>query len=584
MQSSSTARVFPQLPAELTDLIVRRLHPNEAATSFRLVSKAAAAQFRGPEHTTVRLSRPVPPHAFAAKWLAPGATRGLTLERRRQLISLTAASGVVANLEVAVRAAGFDLALHRIELLTAAAGAGSLDSCKWLWERHPCPPHDYVDEALCYELCGALEGRVLHAAARGGHQHICEWLFTLDVEWEESAVADAPNAAARGGHPELADWLLQWYGADPNGLDNPIHRLPNDDDDEVQGQLVIATAEGCDLAALQHRVQRDGWGYIPYDPDDAVGGRDSGAKALAMWAATGSRTPDWRAKVEWLAAQGAQLLTSAQAALAPDAPARLAWLHGRGHALRAMPGLVNGAAEAGNVAALQYLLAEVFTQPSSSHHATDIAAGGGHLAALQALHAAGWAVHCPRVAQLAALGGHLHVVAWLVEALGAEALPLDAWLFSHAARSGSVELMAWLRDHGCPWDKRALVGAAESGCEEAVEWLVARGCPMPGGHNSAYELTACDHGDLAMLRCLWRLGVPWGHSFKSLFEDVIDSYKGGLPALRWLLEVASPAERASVRPALQAWGKQHFHYRFEAPAAELLALLGWLSQEAELQH
>ncbi|KXZ49369.1 hypothetical protein GPECTOR_22g963 [Gonium pectorale] len=96
---------WSQLLPELADKVVGYLDPNEMPI-FRLVNKAAAAQFRGPDHTTFRLSQPVPPHAFAAHWLAPGATRGLPLGRRRQLLCLTAASGVVANLEVAVRAAG----------------------------------------------------------------------------------------------------------------------------------------------------------------------------------------------------------------------------------------------------------------------------------------------------------------------------------------------------------------------------------------------------------------------------------------------------------------------------------------------
>ncbi|GLC77372.1 hypothetical protein PLESTF_001926400 [Pleodorina starrii] len=48
---------------------------------------------------------------------------------------------------------------------------------------------------------------------------------------------------------------------------------------------------------------------------------------------------------------------------------------------------------------------------------------------------------------------------------------------------------------------------AKSGCKEVLEWLVERGCPFPldGG---AY-LKAAFNGDLAMLRCLHRLGCPW---------------------------------------------------------------------------
>ncbi|KXZ49591.1 hypothetical protein GPECTOR_20g447 [Gonium pectorale] len=228
-----------------------------------------------------------------------------------------------------------------------------------------------------------------------------------------------------------------------------------------------------------------------------------------MRAATGSRTPDWRAKVEWLEAQGARRLTE------------------------------------------------------------------GQLAALQALHAAGGWMMSWQDLRIAAHCGHLHLVAWMVVALGVEA---DTELFAAAASSGRVELMAWLRDHGC---KRALVGAAESGCEEAVERLVARGCPMAETQgsrytqDSAYTTAARNHGDLAMLRCLMRLGVPWGCSFEGLFKELISdrAYRGGLHALRRLLEAASPAERASVRPVLQAWGEKRFRGGVKTQAAELRALL-----------
>mgnify|MGYP001807509989 CR=1 FL=1 len=59
--------------------------------------------------TTIRLSQPVPTHAFAWRWSGPAsAARAATmpLARRRQLLTLTASSGVLENYMTAHAAAG----------------------------------------------------------------------------------------------------------------------------------------------------------------------------------------------------------------------------------------------------------------------------------------------------------------------------------------------------------------------------------------------------------------------------------------------------------------------------------------------
>ncbi|KXZ45011.1 hypothetical protein GPECTOR_59g618 [Gonium pectorale] len=496
-RSARSSRVWPQLLPELAEKIVGCLDPNEVP-SFRLVNKAAAAQFRAPYHTTYRLSQPVPPHAFAAHWLAPGATRGLTLQRRQQLLSLTAASGVVANLEVAVQAAGCLLTAGVFE---AAAEAGQLDSCMWLRE-HGCP------------TVSAHETRsgILAAAAFGGHRHVCERLSGLDATCHFFAAAEA----ARGGHVGLMEWLLQRRSE----LDAAMHP-------QIKKQCLVAgVAHGCDLPTLQRLWQgRDGL--------------NEAAKTGALRAATSSPTPDWAAKVEWLEAQGCPRDSPWQVAERPDAVARLAWLRSRGFPLDTH--CVNAAAARGNVAAVEYLLGEAGVRTASSDQRTVIggAAGGGHLVVLQALHAAGWpigtATNCALAARLAASHGHLHVLAWLVETFGAEAVGMGPDLLEAAAESGSVELMAWLRERGCGWDADCYYGAIVSGCEEAVGWLVAQGCPVE--ESGALYVRPCQNGDLAMARRLRRLGVPWGPAGHIIFQT---AGCAPLPMLRWLLEEGCP--------------------------------------------
>ncbi|KXZ48659.1 hypothetical protein GPECTOR_26g562 [Gonium pectorale] len=507
-RSARPSRVWSQLLPELAEKIVGCLDSNEVP-SFRLVNKAAAAQFRAPRHTTYRLSQPVPPHAFAAHWLAPGATRGLTLKNRRQLLCLTAASGVVANLKVAVQAAG---CLPTVEVFEAAATAGQLDSCVWLWE-HGCP----VEEPEFNE-----ESDLLAAAAGGGHRHVCEWLLGLGLIW----VQVGAHEAARGGHVDLTDWLLQ---------QRPQLSVATDLSDGKEGS-VSGAAHGCDLPTLQ-RLWRDS------------GDPDGWATEGILRAATGSPTPDWAAKVEWLEAQGCPQQGPWWAAACPDAVARLAWLRTRGFPLD--PVCAKVAAGKGNAAAVQYLLEEagVPTNSYEQYHVVDAAARGGHLAALQALHAAGWSFtardwwlggHC---AHTAASCGHLHVLAWLVEAFGVGALRMGPDLFAEAARSGSVELMAWLQEHGCVWDASTFTGSAESGCVAAVEWLVAQGCPME--EDGAPYVSVCRNGDLAMARLLRRLGVPWGPVRDTApfvpGSVVIDAAQDApVPMLRWLLEEGCP--------------------------------------------
>ncbi|KXZ44454.1 hypothetical protein GPECTOR_67g294 [Gonium pectorale] len=139
-----------------------------------------------------RQRRPVPPDAFAAHWLAPGATRGLNLKLRRQLLCLMAASGMVANLEVALRPE-LDVASSR--------DVHNLASCA----AHGCdvPTGGVPLDAAA----GARE------AACNGHLHVLAWLVeTFGV----GAVGIGPYllaAAAASGSVELMAWLCELRAA-----------------------------------------------------------------------------------------------------------------------------------------------------------------------------------------------------------------------------------------------------------------------------------------------------------------------------------------------------------------------------------
>ncbi|KXZ42203.1 hypothetical protein GPECTOR_184g272 [Gonium pectorale] len=234
--------------------------------------------------------------------------------------------------------------------------------------------------------------------------------------------------------------------------------------------------------------------------------------------------------------------------------ARLVWLRAGGYPID--DEAVTAAARCGNTAVLHYLLAVV---PAGiiDYAAACYAAHGGHLASLQALHAAGWHVHPDQPALLeasavwAARGGHLHVMAWLEEV---QLLPLHRGVFNAAAGSGSVEMLAWLAERGCLTDYHAFSEAAYAGCEAALEWLVEQGCPM---EDRGYPyISACRNGDMAMARCLRRLGVPWGSEGRVFYTAAVaadDKHIDPLPLLRWMLEEGCPVDVEAAGRSAEVW-------------------------------
>ncbi|GLC35052.1 hypothetical protein PLESTM_000274200 [Pleodorina starrii] len=443
--------------------IARHLPDNEVACTLRMIDKTTSHQFE--HHKTLRLSLPSPIHVFRERWGRPGAFRALSHKQRLQVLCLTAASGSVANLEVALANAGLDL---RCELLEAAAAAGQLDMCKVLRAR------------------GCLWADSLSVAAKAGYRHVCEWMLASGCP----VTGDVVCSAARGGREDLMQWLLT----------------------ELQGRLVCwtfmkAAAEYLSLAALQRLWEQLTEGRHGSELQQQLEQFDEADRGYILAAAAGSTTPDWQAKVEWLEGLGYPRTATAcdSAVRAGDGDAavdRLQWLRGRGYPIDAAA--ANAAVSVGNLAALRFLVEQAGVRPSDDRQA-EVAVHGGHLAVLQYLHASGFPVNTRLVAKEAARKGHLPMVVWAVEDLGVA--PGADSLLDCAAESGNLELMPWLQGRGWALGPEAITKGAASGCEVALEWLVERGCPFPL-YGGAY-LMAAHNGDLAMLRCLHRLGCPW---------------------------------------------------------------------------
>ncbi|GLC49934.1 hypothetical protein PLESTB_000324600 [Pleodorina starrii] len=516
--------------------IAHHLPANEVASTLRLIDKATSDQFA--HHTTLRLSLPSPIHVFRERWGRPGAFGALSRKQRLQLLCLTAASGSVANLEVALANAGLDL---RCQLLEAAAAAGQLDMCKVLRDR------------------GFLWGDSLSAAAEAGHRHVCEWMLASGWSLDMHVVF----SAALGGQEDLMQWLLTEF----------LGR-PNVDVNRICGPLLKAAAGYLSLAALQRLWQQLMAGRHGSELQQQLEQLNEKDQGDILEAAAGSTTPDWQAKVEWLEGLGyprmARVCTFAVWAGNGDAvEARLQWLHGRGYPLEAE--VADAAVRAGNLAALRFLVEQAGVRPTGHRIDVTTAAARGHLAVLQYLHASGLPANTRFVAEAAARAGHLPLVAWAVEDLGVAPADGEDSLLDLAAESGNLELMAWLHDRGWALGPTAIPNGAVRGCEEALEWLVERGCPFP--LNGGAYLGAARNGDLAMLRCLHRLGCPWGPPGE-LLADCIRNVVS-VPVLQCLLDLGCPemdwdaaVKLIEDREAMEPWERH-------------AALLTWLGEQRQ---
>ncbi|GLC70439.1 hypothetical protein PLESTF_000973700 [Pleodorina starrii] len=511
--------------------IAHHLPANEVTSTLRLIDKTTSQQFA--THKTLRLSLPSPIHVFRERWGRPGAFRALSRKQRLQLLCLTAASGSVANLEIALVSAGLDL---QCELLEAAAAAGQLDMCKVLRAR------------------GCLWGASLSAAAKAGHRHVCEWMLASGCRLDSYVVC----SAARGGREDLMQWLLTELQSRPNG-----------DVYDLCRSLLEAAAKYLSLAALQRLWQQLMAGRHGSELQQQLEQLDEEDRDDILAAAAGSTTPDWQAKVEWTEGLGyprtaGACETAVRAGNGDAAEARLQWLRGRGYPLEAE--VADIAVSVGNLAALRFLVEQAGVRPTGVQF--PVAARQGYLAVLQYLHASGLPVNARSVGEGAARAGHLPLVVWAVEGLGVAPAVGAASLLDCAAESGSLELMTWLHVRGWALGPRAIPKGAESGCEEALEWLVEQGCPFPldGG---AY-LGAAFNGDLAMLRCLHRLGCPWGRPGELLADCV--RIEASVAVLQCLLDLGCPEMDwdAAVKwvegEALLAWlGEQR---RRRSPGAQ----------------
>jgi len=342
-----------------------------------------------------------------------------------------------------------------------------------------------------------MRERTCEMAARGGHKRIVEWLVANGCPWDAYVYA----GAARHGHLDLIRWFRVRY-SEP-----------------------LTTWLGCEAAMFGH-MQVVRWVH-------AVDSTLCDMTTCAM-AARGGHLDI----LEWLVEQGCHCDPTVSMAMAAyDGHTHvIAWLCDRYAPAQWIPAMCNNAASRGHIAALEWMrargcpwnggvckLAVKRNQPHVVEWARArgcpwgrnmlaAAAKTGRLGTVRWLHLDMGCPMDPKACAKAAARGHIDVVKWLVERgcpfeIGCVArrvaargrLDVMLWLCSpgnvldpngydgkrrpwwwdhqlctHAARSRDPELLAWLRERGCPWQWEECRSTASIwGRDSVVEWLDA---------------------------------------------------------------------------------------------------------------
>lgn len=111
---------------------------------------------------------------------------------------------------------------------------------------------------------------------------------------------------------------------------------------------------------------------------------------------------------------------------------------------------------------------------------------------------------CTKTCSDAARNGHFDILAWLKE----QNCPWDEWTCARAAGGGHIELLIWLREQGCPWDEFSCDEAASHGHLEILKWAKRQGCPW----DEYTCASAAKKGHLIILKWLREQGCPWNEA------------------------------------------------------------------------
>eukprot|EP00198_Chlamydomonas_reinhardtii_P011647 XP_001700984.1 predicted protein [Chlamydomonas reinhardtii] len=417
------------------------------ADSSLLMSRArpAAAALYFP-HRQVKLSQSVPVHAFAAKW-TPEAARALTTAQRRSLVQLTANTGVLKNLEVALRVTG----VGRTVALEAAAASGRVSVvrsvCGWL-KRVAKHPVERPEVEMLVEV-----------AAAAGAVELLRWL-KLGQRGAELAYSVALEKACLGGHQGAAELLLrELQGRHPQDcsflvLSNTSH-------------LCFTTTPLAPAAAPQRLAWlRDRGSSFDEELGDAAASQGRVEEADFLMDMFGTRCVTFTG-VEMACERGHMRMLQALQARGYrfDVLSALEAAARGGQLEYVTVDLINAAMEGGNLQLLQFVLD---LSPRQRLGAATLEVALHHTAGVDGPTATGGSASLP-----------------LFDLLVRRGLPLGTNGSPYVTASTGVEgrplIAALARTYNCPWGPpgRVLSFAIQAGASlSLVKFMLAEGCPV----------------------------------------------------------------------------------------------------------
>ncbi len=587
----------PMVPPELLLAVLSRLPPNEVALSARRTCRAAAQHFAEEHHRTAAIGQPLPPHAAGPLEEAATAFRGITLNSKLYTLSVAAASGSEASLEVAWRLLQpclFPELLHTDFYLdelpfniddagTAAAKRGHISALAWLLDRCPGLVNriDTLEAAAKHcslpqlqEAWGllsavdsslSLDGHVLAAAAEAPMFDAIPKMQWVLQEGGCSPTSYTAVVAARSGDLARLRWLRE-RGCPCNTFD-----------------VLAAALQHADLSVADWLVDEVGC-PLPGAGDECQRDRQSVLEAAAASGSVG--------KLRWLRDRGLDFMLGpvmpmVSAAVGCGHLEMLRFLQQEGgDEVRLMlrnPCLVEAVIRSGSVETAEYLLDADCCIRCHDDHMWRIVGQTGSVDMVRWLLGEAGADLLGCASDLiegwpetTAPGVHN---AQLLEALrmdaGTVSFGREEPMLREAACRSDVALLRFLHEElGFGLGPGVLAAAAGGGCEAVMEWLVERGCAEGNewGLLDKCYLKAGQRGNLAALECLRRLGVPRG---EGLLSRAVGAWALSLPlpVVQWLWGQGARISGQQLQSARRA--------AEERPGQEGVEVVEWLEGRVE---
>ena len=153
---------------------------------------------------------------------------------------------------------------------------------------------------------------------------------------------------------------------------------------------------------------------------------------------------------------------------------------------------------------------------------------------------------CARMAR----NGRLDMLRFLCD----EGCPWDRRTCFEAAYYGHLECLKYAHENGCPWDEYTCLGAAEEGHLECLKYAHEKGCPWDLINEDSDDDTdegicsnAAKNGHLECLKYAHENGCPWNERICSKAAET-----GHLECLRYAHENGCPGSAKYVHHLLPA--------------------------------